>query len=124
MTVCLRHRLIALAALTSLAVPLGCAEVKDLWQLRTDLSERYGAVELNVDVSEGRRTLEIRLSPDLIEGGRAADRALGVAHFAASKYARSRAVDEWVVIFGTSMQAGAFHFESSRGRYTFARDDL
>jgi hypothetical protein len=124
MTVRLRHRLIALAALTLLAAPLGCAEVKDLWQLRTDLSERYGAVELNVDVSEGRRTLEIRLSPDLIEGGRAAERALDVARFAASTYARSQAVDRWVVIFGTSMKAGTFHFESLRGRYTFARSDL
>ncbi len=114
----------ALAVLTSLAAPLGCGEVKDLWLLRTDLGDRYGAVELNGDVSVGRRTLEIRLSPDLIEGSRAAEGALDVARFAASKYARSQAVDQWVVIFGTSLKAGAFHFESSRGRYTFARADL
>jgi hypothetical protein len=120
----LRRCLIALAALTSLAAQLGCAEVKDLWLLRADLTERYGAVELNVDVSGGRRTLEIRLSPDLTEGGRAAEHALDVARFAASKYARSQATDRWVVIFGTSLQAGAFDFESSRGSYTFARGDL
>ncbi len=124
MTANLRPCLIALAMLTSLAAPLGCAEVKDLWRLQTDLGDRYGAVELNVDVSGGRRMLEIRLSPDLIEGGRAAERALDVARFAASKYARSQAVDAWVVICGTSVTAGAFHFERSRGRYTFARAEL
>ena len=124
MTADLRPRLIALALLSLVAAPLGCAEAKDLYQLRADLGERYGAVELNVDVSGEGRTLEIRLSPDLIAGGGAGERALDVARFAASKYARSHTVDQWVVIFGTSMKAGGFHFESSRGSYTFARADL
>ena len=119
-----RPLLMALALLTLLVAPLGCAELKDLWQLRADLGERYGTVELNANVSDGRRTLEIRLSPELIAGGRAGERALDVARFAASKYPRSHAVDQWVVIFGTSTSAGSFHFESSRGRYTFARTDL
>ncbi len=124
MTVNTRSFLMALALFALLVAPLGCAELKDLWQLRADLGERYGTVELNANVSDGRRTLEIRLSPDLIAGGRGAERALDVARFAASKYRRPHAVDQWVVTFGTSMKTGGLHFESSRGRYTFARADL
>ena len=104
-----------------LCAPLGCAELKDMMALRGALSEQYGEVAVNVDMSNGVRSVELTLSP-VAEDRDHAEVALAVARTARSAY--PHAVDRWIVVFGSKTDAGAFHFELSVGRYEFASNDL
>lgn len=109
-------------ACIALCAALGCAELKDLMALQGALAEQYGGVKVNVDVSNGERSMELMLSPEAAEGRDRGELALAVARSARSAY--PRAVDRWIVVFGSEKGAGAFHFEWSVGRYEFASNDL
>ena len=100
-----------------------CAEIQDLFKLREALAERYGDVHVNVNVESGQRTLELTVDPDILKRPSLPSVvARDIARFARDHY--SRPVDKWIVVFGTSRDAGAFHFESSFGEYAFSGSDL
>ena len=105
-----------------LCAPFACAELKDLMALRGALGDQYGEVALNVDMSNGVRSMELTLSPEVAEDRDRAEVAIEVARAARSAY--PHAVDRWIVVFGNETNAGAFHFELSVGRYEFASNDL
>lgn len=106
-----------------LLAPVGCAEIQDLLKLRAALAERYGEVQVNINAEGGRRVLELTVDPDVLKPASVPRHAArDIARFARDHY--SRPVDEWVVVFGTQREAGAFHFERSIGEYAFAGSDL
>ena len=119
----LRRASAAVIALACLLAPAGCAEIQDLLKLREALAEPYGDVHVNINVENGRRILELTVDPDVLKRTSSPSLvARDIARFARDHYPRP--VDEWIVVFGTKRDAGAFHFESSLGEYAFTGGDL
>ena len=119
----LRRTSAVVIVLASLLAFVGCAEIKELIRLRGALAEHYGGVQVEINTKNGRRILELTVDPGVLKRPSAPDlAALEIARFARDHY--SRRVDEWIVVFGTKQQAGAFHFETSFGEYAFANSDL
>ena len=105
-----------------LCLSIGCNELKDLIRLQGALGEKYAGAEVNIDVSGGRRSLELRLSPSAAEGRAYADVAIEAARSARAAYPHP--VDQWIVVFGSEKNSGPVHLEWSVGRYEFASSDL
>ncbi len=119
----LRRASAVVIMLALLLAPAGCAEIQDLLKLREALAERYGDVHVNINSENGRRILELTVAPEVLKSSSMPSLvARDIARFARDHY--SRPVDEWIVVFGTKRDAGAFHFESSLGEYAFAGSDL
>ena len=119
----LRRASAFVVVLALLVAPVGCAEIQDLLKLREALAERYGDVYVNINAENGRRILELTVDPDVLKRPSLPGLvARDIARFARDHY--SRPVDEWIVVFGTKREVGAFHFENSLGEYAFAGADL
>ncbi len=105
-----------------LAASLGCNELKELFSLQRALAKEYDGVRVSVDVTGGRRSMELRLPPSTGGGRSQADVAVEAARSARSAYPHR--VDRWIVVFGSEKDAGPLHLEWSVGRYEFASSDL
>ena len=101
---------------------IGCKELQDLITLQAALGEQYPGVHVNIDVSGGRRTLELRLGPSAAQGRAQSNVAIEAARTAREAYPHP--VDRWIVVFGSEKNSGPVHFEWSVGRYEFASSDL
>ncbi len=119
----LRRASAVMIVLAVLLAQAGCGEIQDLLKLREALAERYGDVHVSINAENGRRVLELTVDPDVLKRPSVPGLiARDIARFARDHY--SRPVDEWIVVFGTKREVGAFHFENSLGEYAFAGADL
>jgi hypothetical protein len=105
-----------------LGAALGCDELRDLFALQSALAREYEGAHVNVNVSAGRRSMELRLAPSAAEGRPPVEVAREAARFARLAYPHP--VDRWIVVFGSEKKKGPLRLEWKVGRYEFESGEL
>ncbi len=102
--------------LAACAALLACGELSDLWQLRSELAERYGDVSVHLSVENSERELQVGLEDEKLlrlPPQEQVTLAIDVGRFVDSRYARSARVDVYDVRFVARRRSLLF-FESER----------